>query len=237
MMSFVIFVLLFKYSNSCVPTIPDIELPDVSTTTEIDIGTTSSTTISIDTTESSIDSTVSTTLITTAITTYMTSDYTSSTMTSSSLASTTTTPSTTAASTTTTDPCSANSAPLAECAAQCPTGWDFVDGKCYQYINVMDVWNTAAASCIALCAMCHLPRLDSQQQGLDLWDYAVSYGSTDPRIYIDIRKIATDPTRSGLEVSIAYAEAANVKAWSRFSYGDRDKSRTFPRISTSHDHS
>ena len=29
---------------------------------------------------------------------------------------------------------------------------------------------------------------------------------------------------------------ANVKAWSRFSYGDRDESRTFTCINTSHDH-
>ena len=37
-------------------------------------------------------------------------------------------------------------------------------------------------------------------------------------------------------VGMARAEAANVKAWSRFSYGDRDESQTFTRINTSHDH-
>ncbi|PAV76152.1 hypothetical protein WR25_23452 [Diploscapter pachys] len=64
MMNLAIFLLLVKCSNACVPTVPDIELPDVSTTT----GT---------------DTTVSTPSMTTAITTYMTSDWTSSTITSS----------------------------------------------------------------------------------------------------------------------------------------------------------
>ncbi|PAV92119.1 hypothetical protein WR25_10649 [Diploscapter pachys] len=51
----------------------------------------------------------------------------------------------------------------------------------------------------------------------------VSFGIMSPEIWIGT-------------VGMARAETANVKAWSRFSYGDRDESRTFVRISTSHDH-
>ncbi|PAV88629.1 hypothetical protein WR25_05242 [Diploscapter pachys] len=119
--------------------------------------------------------------------------------------------------TTTTDPCFANSAPLAECAAQCPTGWDFFEGKCYQLAANDANWDDAAANCMTLCTqptMCHLPRVYSQQQGKDLNDYSGNIGP-----WIDIRKIATDPT-----------------AWSRFFYGGRDESRAFAHISTSHDH-
>ena len=37
-------------------------------------------------------------------------------------------------------------------------------------------------------------------------------------------------------VSMARVDAANVKAWSRFSYSNHDESRTFAYISTNHDH-
>ena len=76
--------------------------------------------------------------------------------------------------------------------AQCPLGWDFVCGKCYQVIvgyhfrfnSVLPIprilqyfdanmvnGNTAATNCMGLCPMCHLPRLYSQQQGADLYNY------------------------------------------------------------------
>ncbi|PAV84797.1 hypothetical protein WR25_13703 [Diploscapter pachys] len=119
--------------------------------------------------------------------------------------------------------CFANSALLACCAAQCPTGWEFVNGKCYQYFDNRATWNAAAAACMALCTSpsttCHLPRVYSQQQGMELNDYS---GGALP--WIDIRKVAADPTQEYprlLEiwigtVGMARAEAANVKAWSRF---------------------
>ncbi|PAV56584.1 hypothetical protein WR25_23385 [Diploscapter pachys] len=123
MMNFAIFLLFFKWSNACVPTIPDIELPDVQTTTEVDIGTT----------------------------------------------------------------------------AQCPTGWDFVEGKCYQYPDATADWNTAFAACMALCPTCHLPRLYSVQQGLDVINYVSSQTPSppDPRVWLDVRKaISGDSTSS-----------------------------------------
>ncbi|PAV87554.1 hypothetical protein WR25_17965 [Diploscapter pachys] len=76
-------------------------------------------------------------------------------------------------------------------------------------------WDTAQANCEGLCApgICHLPRLYSVQQGLNLVNYEIGIGA----------------------VGMARADVANVKAWSRFSYGDRDESQTFACISTSHD--
>ena len=76
--------------------------------------------------------------------------------------------------------------------AQCPPPWTFVNGKCYQVIveyhfcfnfvlriaRILQLlgnfitWDAAAATCMTLCtppsSMCHLPRLYSVQQGLDL---------------------------------------------------------------------
>ena len=80
-------------------------------------------------------------------------------------------------------------------AAQCPTGWDFVGGKCYkviveyhirfnfilwiarilQYLNNSATWNNATAYCKALCPTCHLSRLYSEQQGLDLANYGKEF--------------------------------------------------------------
>ncbi|PAV64439.1 hypothetical protein WR25_07026 [Diploscapter pachys] len=193
MMNFVILLWLFKCSNACLTT-PDMDLPPVQPTTYA---------------------------VMTATTTCVTPGCTSSTMTSSSSTSTTTTSTTTT--TTTTIDCFANSAPLAECAAQCPAGWDFVSGKCYQFFATAVSWNTAAANCMILCAMCHLPRVYSLQQGKDLRAYE-RVPSTILEIWIGT-------------VGMTRVEAVNVKAWSRFSYGNRNESRTFARISTSHDQS
>ena len=81
--------------------------------------------------------------------------------------------------------------------AQCPTGWDFVEGKCYQVIveyhfhfnfvlwiakilqlaAAATTWDEAAAACMGLCpsGVCHLPRLYSEQQGTDLRDYGKEF--------------------------------------------------------------
>ena len=78
-------------------------------------------------------------------------------------------------------------------AAQCPGGWDFFNGKCYkviveyhfrfnfilwiarilQYFDVPATWNEASTNCTGLCpsGMCHLPRLYSRQQGMELWNW------------------------------------------------------------------
>ncbi|PAV82160.1 hypothetical protein WR25_19252 [Diploscapter pachys] len=205
-MNCIILLLLAKCSNSCLPTTPSMDLPSVETTTEPG------------TTESSIGSTVSTvstmTTSSPSASTMTTSSPSASTMTTSSSSTTTTT--TSSSTTTTTVDCFADSAPLAQCEAQCSTGWDFVDGKCYQFVATGGTWDMANAYCTGLCpsGMCHLPRLYSAQQGTDLYNYRIWIGT----------------------VGMARAESANVKAWSRFSYGDRDKPRTFACISTSHDH-
>ena len=82
-------------------------------------------------------------------------------------------------------------------AAQCPTGWDFVNGKCYkviveyrfrfnfilwiamilQYFDAPATWNTANTTCTGLCpsGMCHLPRIYSEQQGEDLYNYGKEF--------------------------------------------------------------
>ena len=91
-------------------------------------------------------------------------------------------------------------------AAQCPTGWDFIDGKCYQVIIkyhfrfnfvlwiavILQLsasalsWNAAAADCAGLClpGLCHLPRLYSQQQGSDLYNYSKKFHKEVINIYI-----------------------------------------------------
>ena len=84
-------------------------------------------------------------------------------------------------------------------AAQCPTDWDYVDGKCYQviteyhfrfnfvlwiarilqYFPAWTSWEAAAANCMGLCSppstMCHLARLYSQQQGMELRAYGKEF--------------------------------------------------------------
>ncbi|PAV81735.1 hypothetical protein WR25_06310 [Diploscapter pachys] len=93
MMNFAIFLVLFKWSNTCLTT-PDMDLPSVQPTTYT-------------------DTTVSTPSMTT---TCMTPDCTSSTTTTTTTSSSSTSTTTTCRITTTipTDPCFANSAPLAQ---------------------------------------------------------------------------------------------------------------------------
>ena len=81
--------------------------------------------------------------------------------------------------------------------AQCPAGWTFISGKCYkviveyrfrfnftlwiarilQYFDVPANWNEASTNCTGLCpsGMCHLSRLYSQQQGMELCNWGKEF--------------------------------------------------------------
>ncbi|PAV83016.1 hypothetical protein WR25_27119 [Diploscapter pachys] len=113
--------------------------------------------------------------------------------TTSSPSTLTTTTCITTTTTTTTIDCFANSAPLAQCDAQCPPPWEFVNGKCYQFFANLITWNAAATNCRALCtppsSMCHLPRLYSEQQGIDLVDYEIWIGTVDIRAVTEFRSV------------------------------------------------
>ncbi|PAV55977.1 hypothetical protein WR25_25445 [Diploscapter pachys] len=67
-----------------------------------------------------------------------------------------------------TDPCFANSAPLAQCAAQCPVGWEFVSGKCYQVIFEYHFRFVNSKAFTEVYSCCQLEHIKCELQGIML---------------------------------------------------------------------